>query len=74
MCLSLNFLSDPGSLLPFYGRTYLYGIGGHPMLGLDETAGHLALPRATVARLHNLALKSLRNAVVSAWNLFGCAA
>ena len=91
-----NLLSDPASLLPFYGEnnlsgsldpflghlddaqrtvvSYLYGIGGYPMLGLEETAVQLALPRAQVARLHNLALRSLRNAVVSAGNLFACAA
>jgi RNA polymerase sigma factor (sigma-70 family) len=91
-----TFLSDPGSLLPFYGETdlgggldpfllnldgvqrtvvsHLYGIGGAPLLSLDETAALLGLAPTEIRRVHNLALKTLRGALAGAGGVLACAA
>ena len=54
--------------------SYLYGIEGYPMLGLDETAAHLALPRAKAARLDHLELSRCGMRWSAPGNLFACAA
>ena len=54
--------------------SYMYGMGGAPQLSLNETAEILVLKRAEVRRLHNLALESIRGAVVRAGGVFARAA